>query len=213
MWSPLSGGDHSEAVCRAAGASGDEALSLAAVRVLGADVLLPAVMTGRPPAAEDLAALEKPVVTFPPGPDAAPTSLWSHWAMTRALLGLGTSAIVAPVQAHEPDPAWLERAPWQLLTHQLAVLGALCVPGTACGVASAARRRPVDMARGFVRAVRRRDWLQAAGAGRWLAVLDGVPDSLGLGGLGLRQTEGQASPSASRSHRCPAACARSRVVE
>lgn len=37
------------------------------------------------------------------------------------------------------------------------------------------------MARGFVRAVRRRDWLQAAGAGRWLAVLDGVPDSLGLG--------------------------------
>ncbi len=45
---------------------------------------------------------------------------------------------------------------------------------------SAARRRPVDVARGFVRAVRRRDWQQAAGAGRWLTLLDGVPDTLGL---------------------------------
>lgn len=44
----------------------------------------------------------------------------------------------------------------------------------------AARSRPVDVARGFVRAVRRRDWLQAAGAGRWLVLLDGVPDTLGL---------------------------------
>jgi hypothetical protein len=43
-----------------------------------------------------------------------------------------------------------------------------------------ARRRPVDVARGFVRAVRRRDWLQAAGAGRWLVLLDGVPQTLGL---------------------------------
>ncbi|MEU0084375.1 hypothetical protein [Streptomyces sp. NPDC006274] len=179
--SALSSGDHGEAVCRAAGAPGDEGLSLAAVRVLGADVLLPAVMAGRPPATEDLAALEKAVVTFPPGPDAAPTSVWSHWAMTTTLLDQGTSAVVDPAQAYEPDTAWLDGAPWQLLTHQLAVLGALCVPGTTCGVAAAARRRPVDVARGFVRAVRRRDWLQAAGAGRWLAVLDGVPDSLGLG--------------------------------
>lgn len=38
----------------------------------------------------------------------------------------------------------------------------------------------MDVARGFVRAVRRRDWLQAAGAGRWLSVIDGVPDTLGL---------------------------------
>jgi hypothetical protein len=47
-------------------------------------------------------------------------------------------------------------------------------------VAEAARRRPVDVARGFVRAVRRRDWQQAAGAGRWLTLLDGVPPELGL---------------------------------
>ncbi|MFH8927185.1 hypothetical protein ACH4D4_09055 [Streptomyces pristinaespiralis] len=178
--SALAGGDHSEAVCRAAGGPGDEGLGLAAIRVLGSDVLLPAVMSGRSPAAEDLAALEKAVVTFPPAPDAAPTSVWSHWAMTRALLTQGTSAVASSAQVQEPDTVWLDRAPWQLLTHQLAVLGALCVPGTDCGVADAARRRPVDVARGFVRAVRRRDWLQAAGAGRWLAVLDGVPPTLGL---------------------------------
>lgn len=178
--SALSSGDHTEAVCRATGATGDEGLGLAAVRVLGADVLLPCVMSGRTPAAEDLAVLEKAVVTFPPGPDAAPTSVWSHWAMANALLELGTSAVVPPAQGREPDVLWLERASWQLLTHQLAVLGALCVPGSRCGVATAARSRPVDVARGFVRAVRRRDWLQAAGAGRWLAVLDGVPASLGL---------------------------------
>jgi hypothetical protein len=80
----------------------------------------------------------------------------------------------------EPEAAWLDLAPWQTLTHQLSVLAALAVPGEDCAVARAARRRPVDVARGFVRAVRRRDWGQAAGAGRWLTLLDGVPATLGL---------------------------------
>lgn len=44
----------------------------------------------------------------------------------------------------------------------------------------AAAARAVDLARGFVRAVRRRDWLQAAGAGRWLAAIGGEPATLGL---------------------------------
>jgi hypothetical protein len=47
-------------------------------------------------------------------------------------------------------------------------------------VAGIARRRTVDVARGFVRAVRRRGWLQAAATGRWLTLLDDVPDTLGL---------------------------------
>ncbi|GAA2926123.1 hypothetical protein GCM10011428_48890 [Streptomyces violaceus] len=80
----------------------------------------------------------------------------------------------------EPDAAWLEGATWQLLTHQLAVLAALALPGEDSAVARAAVHRPVDVARGFVRAVRRRDWRQAAGAGRWLTLLDGVPRTLGL---------------------------------
>lgn len=44
----------------------------------------------------------------------------------------------------------------------------------------AAANRAVDLSRGFVRAVRRRDWLQAAGAGRWLAAIGGEPATLGL---------------------------------
>ncbi|UXI82145.1 hypothetical protein N6Q81_30870, partial [Streptomyces vinaceusdrappus] len=74
----------------------------------------------------------------------------------------------------------LADAGWQHLTPQRAVPAPLALPGEECAVLSAARRRPVDVARGFVRAVRRRDWQQAAGAGRWLTLLDGVPDTLGL---------------------------------
>lgn len=80
----------------------------------------------------------------------------------------------------EPDAAWLENAPWQSFTHQLSVLAPLAVPAAPSAVQRAAADRTVDLARGFVRAVRRRDWLQAAGAGRWLAAIGGEPATLGL---------------------------------
>ncbi len=80
----------------------------------------------------------------------------------------------------EPGTTWLDGATWQVLTHQLAVLAPLAVPGEDCAVSRLAEHRPVDVARGFVRAVRRRDWRQAAGAGRWLTLLPGVPDTVGL---------------------------------
>jgi hypothetical protein len=103
--------------------------------------------------------------------------------MRRTLVRLGPSDVPldgVPVGCAEPEAGGLEGATWQSFTHQLALLAALAVPGTDCAVARLANRRPVDVARGFVRAVRRRDWLQAAGAGRWLMVLDGVPETLGL---------------------------------
>ena len=57
-------------------------------------------------------------------------------------------------------------------------LAALALPGLAPGLAEQLAARTDDLARGFVRAVRRRDWLQAAGLGRWLARLpDGAADS------------------------------------
>ncbi|MET9800934.1 hypothetical protein [Streptomyces sp. NPDC006368] len=167
--SALSSGDHF-GVLSGAAADGDGGFRLAAVRVLGADTLLPSVALRRPPAPDDLAVLERAVRAFPPADSASPTSLWTHWAMRRALGSAGA----------EPGTAWLDLAPWQVLTHQLAVLAALAVPDADSAVTRAATRRPVDVARGFVRAVRRRDWLQAAGAGRWLTVIDGVPETLGL---------------------------------
>ncbi|QNP66986.1 hypothetical protein [Streptomyces genisteinicus] len=177
--SALRSGDHFVAFRGVTGQAGDEDLALAATRVLGADAMLPALLPGRSAAPDDLAAFEKAVLGFPPAPDAAPTTRWSHWAMARTLTRLGGLA-ADPAGPPQPDAAWLGGAPWQYLTHQLAVLGALALPGSPSAVAAAAAERPLDVARGFVRAVRRRDWLQAAAAGRWLVLLDGVPDTLGL---------------------------------
>ncbi|MFD6286492.1 hypothetical protein [Streptomyces sp. NPDC060205] len=202
------------------GAGGPEAadgLTLAAVRVVGADAVLPNVLRGGPPAPDDLAVFSGAVHAYPPPADASPTSAWSHWAMKRTLLRLGgTADTSSPAssgtssdaprhgtpghngsagQGAEPRAAWLDGASWQSLTHQLAVLAPLAVPGGDCAVARVARDRPVDVARGFVRAVRRRDWLQAAGAGRWLVLLDGVPDTLGLeAGLAFVAQMGSADP-------------------
>ncbi|MCF3964268.1 hypothetical protein [Streptomyces fuscigenes] len=196
--SALRSGDHVGGVCGGAGIGGDDGLGLAAVRVLGCDVLLPSVLLGRPADHGDLSLFRQAVAAHPPASGASAVSAWSHWAMTDTLLRLaGTGGAVdtfSPADgpadgpadagesaaAAEPGTGWLDDAPWQTLGHQLAVLAALAVPGTGSGIARVAARRPVDVARGFVRAVRRRDWLQAAGTGRWPAVLDGVPETLGL---------------------------------
>ncbi|MGW7747802.1 hypothetical protein ACWGKF_35010 [Streptomyces chartreusis] len=172
------GGDHVRMSGTAAMNDVEGGMALAAVRVVGADLLLPHVLFPTPPAPEALETFRRTVEAFPPRPDAAPTVMWSHWAMRRTLVRFDPP----PTGDHDTEPGadWLDEAPWQTLTHQLAVLAPLALPGEDCAVARAARRRPVDVARGFVRAVRRRDWQQAAGAGRWLTVLDGVPDTLGL---------------------------------
>ncbi|MEV7405628.1 hypothetical protein AB0N93_35210 [Streptomyces sp. NPDC091267] len=182
----LRSGDHLATVCGAAGIDEDNRTGIAAVRVIGADLLLPSVLYGRNPHPGDIAVLHRAVLEFPPRPDASDATAWSHWGMMSAL---HRTAPATPGQppvgglgpgAGEPDAAWLEGAPWQAFTHQLSVLAPLAVPAASSAVHRAAAHRVVDLSRGFVRAVRRRNWLQAAGAGRWLAALDGRPDSLGL---------------------------------
>ncbi|MEV8596040.1 hypothetical protein [Streptomyces sp. NPDC052012] len=176
--SALRGGDHARAVLPA-GADGEAGdVTLAAVRVLGADALLPSVLLRTPPDPAQVAVFRKAVEAYPPRADAAPTVRWSHWAMARTLRQVDPSVTSEPLD--EPDAGWLDGASWQFLTHQLAVLAPLALPGRDDAVTRAAGRRSVDVARGFVRAVRRRDWRQAAGAGRWLTLLPGVPDTLGL---------------------------------
>lgn len=180
--SVLRDGDHHRAVAGVATASTggeDQAVGVAAVRVLGADVLLPSTLFRRPPAELDVALVREAVRTFPPGNDASISTVWSHWAMEQALRRYDQpdQPPRTGLPGAEPDASWITEVPWQQLTHQLAVLGALAVPSTtatASQVTLAVARRPVDLARGFVRAVRRRDWLQAAGAGRWLAAVDGI---------------------------------------
>lgn len=70
---------------------------------------------------------------------------------------------------------------WPKLAHRASQLAALSLPGLAPALAAGLAARTEDLARGFVRAVRRRDWPQAAGVGRWLARVPDVPESLGLG--------------------------------
>jgi hypothetical protein len=159
-----------------------EGVLLPAVRVLGADLLLPHALLHTAPAEHELTVFRKAVHAFPPPADAGPPVHWSHWGMTRSLrrIGIGHGPPDGEAGA-EPDAGWLEEASWQSLTHRLAVLAALALPGEDCALARGAQERVVDVSRGFVRAVRRRDWRQAAGAGRWLALLDDVPETLGLG--------------------------------
>ncbi|MFE9021091.1 hypothetical protein ACFYNL_21350 [Streptomyces sp. NPDC007808] len=197
--SALRGGDHVRMSGTETVDDPEGSLSLAAVRVLGADLLLPHVLFPTPPVPEALTVFRRTVEAFPPRPDAAPTVRWSHWAMTRTLRRFDMSPPGSGSGGDEdltaPDASWLDAATWQVLTHQLAVLAPLAVPGEDCAVSLVARRRPVDVARGFVRAVRRRDWQQAAGAGRWLTLLDGVPDTLGLEtGLDFVELMGSSDP-------------------
>ncbi|WP_326673037.1 hypothetical protein [Streptomyces sp. NBC_01257] len=181
----LRSGDHLATVCGAAGIDEDNRTGIAAVRVIGADLLLPSVLHGHHPHPGDLAVLHRAVREFPPRPDASDATAWSHWGMRSALdrtapaTAAGQLPPTGPGTA-EPDAAWLEGAPWQAFTHQLSVLAPLAVPAVSSAVHRAAAHRVVDLSRGFVRAVRRRNWLQAAGAGRWLAGLEGRPDTLGL---------------------------------
>lgn len=175
----LRSGDHLATVCGAAGIDEENRTGIAAVRVIGADLLLPSVLYGHHPHPGDVAVLDRAVREFPPKPDAPAATAWSHWHMISTLQRMaqppGTTGTY-----EEPDAAWLEQAPWQSFTHQLSVLAPLAVPAAPSAVQRAAAARAVDLARGFVRAVRRRDWLQAAGAGRWLAAIGGEPATLGL---------------------------------
>ncbi|MFE8915651.1 hypothetical protein [Streptomyces globisporus] len=178
----LRSGDHLATVCGAAGIDEENRTGIAAVRVIGADLLLPSVLYGRHPHPGDVAVLDRAVREFPPKPDAPAATAWSHWHMISTLQRMAPPApgAAAPGTYAEPDVTWLEEAPWQAFTHQLSVLAPLAVPAAPSAVQRAAANRAVDLSRGFVRAVRRRDWLQAAGAGRWLAAIGGEPATLGL---------------------------------
>ncbi|MGR8010086.1 hypothetical protein [Streptomyces hypolithicus] len=162
----------------------DDALALAAIRVLGADALAPYALDHRaaPGGAEDEAVVRAALAAYPPGADASDVSLWSYRGLVEAshayLPGsAGASHWPRPPQA---GAAWVNADPWPALSHRVSQLAALALPGLAPELAEGLATRTDDLARGFVRAVRRRDWLQAAGLGRWLARLPDVPPTLGL---------------------------------
>lgn len=144
--SVLRDGGHSSVVGGTVGTLADDQLSLAAVRVLGADVLLPSVLTRRPPLPDDLAVFRRAVVTFAPGATSSATTVWSHWAMTQTLHRLDVSATGGDAG---PDASWLEGLDWPQLTHQLSLLGSLAVPGVDSRVAQVAAQPARGCGAGF----------------------------------------------------------------
>ncbi|MFJ3671185.1 hypothetical protein ACIPSE_32460 [Streptomyces sp. NPDC090106] len=170
----------------------EDPLTPAAVRILGADVLLP-YAAGRPEQRDpaDETVVRRSLTAYPPSAGSA-VSAWSHHGLTEAARQLLPAAWPA---SGEPDKGWTEAEPWPRLAHQVSQLAALAVPGLAVDLEERLAPRVVDLSRGFVRAVRRRDWLQAAGLGRWLARLPDVPDTLGLdAGLAFVGNWGAADP-------------------
>jgi hypothetical protein len=164
----------------------DDRVALAAIRVLGADVLAPYAL-GLDPArgaadAPDAQLVRDALAAYPPGADASDVSWWSYRGLaeaSRAYLPAAAQAAAAGA-AGGGDDGWVRTDPWPKLSHRAAQLAALSLPGLAPALAAGLAGRTDDLARGFVRAVRRRDWLQAAGVGRWLVRAPDVPGTLGL---------------------------------
>ncbi|MGC0418211.1 hypothetical protein [Embleya sp. AB8] len=177
--SALDGGGDGFELSGAALVDPEDPMAAAAVRVLGADVLAPCLLAGKPPASTDLTLVERAVRGFPPGPTSPAVSVWSHWGLHRALERVVDGAGAAAL-AEEPDAHWVSVLPWQAFAHRSGQLAALADPLAPSALSAAIAARPVDLARGFVRAVRRQDWQQAAGVARWLALAPDVPESLGL---------------------------------
>ncbi|MFI1801147.1 hypothetical protein ACH427_27885 [Streptomyces sp. NPDC020379] len=156
-------------------------LTPAAVRVLGADALAPyaAEHLAAPFGADDEAVVRQALAAFPPKA-ASEVSVWTYRGLVEAahrfLPGGGRQWPPVP----EAETGWVGSAPWPQLSCRVSRLAALALPGLTLSLVDHLADRTDDLARGFVRAVRRRDWLQAAGLGRWLARLPDVPQTLGL---------------------------------
>ncbi|GLW11453.1 hypothetical protein Misp01_65810 [Microtetraspora sp. NBRC 13810] len=151
--------------------SGDRSAGLAAVRVLGADVLTPFVLKGLPLPGEDAALIEAAVRVYPaPQDQPRETALWRvrEAALVRALAALGVDASgwegLTPVRPARQPPA----PEWVPLAVDLVRLACAAPPFTDATVREELARRRLDLTRGLVRALLRRDALSAARLARWL---------------------------------------------
>ena len=164
----------------------NEMAGFAAVRVLGPDALAPYTVGASRFTPEDSAVVVAAFGAFPSyqraaiaaaGEDRARQSSAAvrDWATARLLhrlrAGPGAAAIV-------PDSAawagWADGGlAWPAWAGLMTQLAPLATPFLDSPAHEQARRRPLDLARGVTRAVRRRAHLSAARLLRWLAILPG----------------------------------------
>ncbi|MER6298361.1 hypothetical protein ABT247_02150 [Kitasatospora sp. NPDC001539] len=172
---------------------------LAAVRLLGADLLAPSLFGGGEPdpATAALLAEARRVVPAPapPSEQAALVIAWQDWAAGRLLVRAG-HAEAAPRPAPLPGPEDLGWQAWSVRMSQLSVLALPTLDGP---VHDAALAHALALARGTVRSMLRRDLTTAARLARWLAWteaegrrsrldLEPVLDRIALAGDGSART-------------------------
>jgi hypothetical protein len=166
-----SGGSPAE--CRAA---------LAAVRVLGPDVLTPFVLAGHQFGAADAEVIATSIRTFPPpelgldeGPDdTVLVRALREWATGEVLTQLGLPDFSRCYPESRGTGRGGDRV-WVVWAGMLAQLSPLAMPGLDSPVHTEARRYRLDVSRGVTRSMLRRDHLTAARLTRWLALVGEVP--------------------------------------
>ncbi|MEW1722421.1 hypothetical protein [Streptomyces sp. NPDC093109] len=199
----LSGSGGTAMVAEHVESAADPGAALAAVRILGADALAPALLTGAVLHTGDAAAVALSFSALPPaaeavpappgGPEAAWLMAWRDWA-TVSLLAVLTGRHADGVHAPRPEPdgsggadcaGGAGGAEWAAWSVRMGQLCTLALPGLDGPVHDAARGAPLRLARGAARAVLRRDYATAARITRWLAWLraDGVELPLDPGPL------------------------------
>jgi hypothetical protein len=146
--------------------------ALAAVRVLGADVLAPYALRDVPLTAEEAEAVAEAHRVFPlaaADSRTAAITAWRDWGTARVLASCGWDVLDAPQPdgAAEPDPG----SDWQRWSVRMAQLSPLALPVLDGPVHDAARRHCLSLSRGAVRSMLRRDSGTGAGLARWLALV------------------------------------------
>ncbi|MET9383648.1 hypothetical protein ABZY09_21905 [Streptomyces sp. NPDC002928] len=166
-------------VARHIDTSPDAMAAFAAVRLIGADIFTPHVLTGIVFCPEDAAAVVKSFAAFPSpgagftaGTDGMLTMAWRDWATAQLLAQCSTDGAhqVAAAQPEE-DSALRDTADWQRWSVIMAQLAPLAIPGLDSPVHEAARGAALSLSRGVTRSVLRRDFPTAARLTRWLAWL------------------------------------------
>ena len=177
---------------------GASTADLAAVRILGADLFAPQLLSGAPLHAglAEAVAMADAFRTFPPEqvsrqqlngqqltdrqlsgrqsgaqrPSDATVVGWRDWAASEVLSRCGLPPLVHPPPESTPAAPEDGEGRWQDWSLWMAKLSPLAVPGLDSPVHESARHGMRALGRGTVRAMLRRDYRTAARIARWLAL-------------------------------------------
>ncbi|MGP3970845.1 hypothetical protein [Streptomyces sp. 6N223] len=148
----------------------DAKAGLAAVRVLGPDVLAPVLLLGAPFDAADRETVAEAFRVFPPAPGDPGEVAWRDHVTATLLARHGGGGAPMPVPsppAALPDAADL---PWPAWCALMARLSPLALPGVDGPVPEQACQHVRALSRGTARSMLRRDHPTAARLARWLAL-------------------------------------------